>query len=221
MDVTFVIIALIVGFVVITVFSLVALLFVRRRERERERLDSQHIAKTIEDLDTALDSALSEINKLGALIQAEVDEKYKSILFLYNLVEDKQKEIAESADSAVISEMLAQYVEKHGAQLKLITEASVAQISSVAASQKAAVAVAASSSNNVSNLPDIEGDNSNTAVAVATPHEFKKRPKFSNPKHKQIWEMRQKGQEVPEIAKELGIGQGEVKLILDMVDRAS
>jgi len=168
-----------------------ALLYVRRRERERDNKEAERIAKTIEDLDAALNAALAEINKLGALIQKEVDEKYKSVLFLYNLVEDKQKEIEESTDSEVISEMIAQFIDAHSTKLRSIAETSSEPIVF-----------------DVLEKPKINKDE-------------KKCPKFTNPKHKQIWEMREKGQNVPEIAKELSMGQGEVKLILDLVDRAS
>jgi hypothetical protein len=177
---------------VVTVFSLTAMLVVRRREKEFEH--SKSIVKTIDDLDEALNSAVKEINKLGALIQAEIDEKYKSMLFLYNLVEDKQKEIAESADSEVISEMMSQYIEKHGDKLR-----------SIAADVPAVAAVAP---------PKV--------VPTAPPVKKEGKPtKFVSAKHKQIWEMYDGGQNVADIAKKLDMGQGEVKLILDLIERAS
>ena len=122
MNIDVLLVALIIGFTAITVFSLMALIFVRRRERERGDKDAERIAKTIEDLDAALDAALSEINKLGALVQKEVDEKYKSVLFLYNLVEDKQKEIEESTDSEVISDMISKFIDAHSSKLRVIAE---------------------------------------------------------------------------------------------------
>ncbi|MDR0272530.1 MAG: hypothetical protein LBI27_04350 [Clostridiales bacterium] len=188
MAVTIVLVALIVGFMALTVFSLTAMLFVRRREKERD--DSKDILKTIEELDAALDAALNEINKLGALIKEDVDEKYKSTLFLYNLVEDKHKEIVEIVNGEVISEMLAQYIETHGAKLGVVTEASEAG--------------AVSLEKDVGAVPAV-----------------KKVPTFTNPRHKQIWEMKDEGQSLAEIAKELDMGQGEVKLILYLIDRAS
>ena len=195
MDITTILIALIIGCTAITVFSLMALLYVRRRERERDNKDTERITKTIEDLDTALNAALEEINKLGALVQKEVDEKYKSVLFLYSLVEDKQKEIEESTDSEVISDMISQFIDKHSIKLRVDKPDDTTEPATKKPSGK--------SSGKPSEKPK------------------PKNPKFTNPKHKQIWEMRESGQNVSDIAKELSMGQGEVKLILDLVERAS
>ncbi|MCL2225584.1 MAG: hypothetical protein FWB96_11520 [Defluviitaleaceae bacterium] len=206
MNITAILIALIVGFVAVTVFSLMALLFVRRRERERDNTEAERVGKTIQELDAALDDALAEINKLGALVQKEVDEKYKSVLFLYNLVEDKQKEISEAADENTVSEMVARCIDTHNAKLRLIaataSEPLSAERDAVAKTQTDEVEFAVEKSEDIAAVP-------------------KKQPKFSNAKHKQIWEMREQGQNVSAIAKELSMGQGEVKLILDLVDRAS
>lgn len=202
MNITVVLVALIVGFVVITVFSLMSLLFVRRREREKDaaraKEDTERITKTIEELDAALDEALNEINRLGALVNKEIEEKHKAMLFLYNLVEDKQKEIEESADSEVISEMMQKYIETHGEKLKLMSVPMVAAAAGGAAVSADTAAVLA-------NAPE------------ETPAEPVKPPTFANAKHKQIWEMSQGGQKPADIAKELGIGQGEVSLILNIL----
>ena len=214
MDVTTVLIALIFGFMVVTIFSLTALFIVRKREKSRQSIDSERISKAIEDLDAAVDSAIKEINKLGALVQNEIDEKYKSTLFLYNLVEEKQKEIAESSDSEVIAEMVAQYVKVHSEKLKQMTEASVAEVMQVAATAKATQKI----------IHRVEPESIVAEVeSEPSPPEIikpKTPPKFSNSKHKQIWEMRESGKTPTAIAKELNMGQGEVKLILDLLDRS-
>lgn len=194
MAVTILLVVLIVGFLAITIFAVTAMIIVRRREQTREKSDE--IAKTIEDLDKTLDSALSELNKMGELIRTDIDEKYKAILFLYELIESKQKEIEEQADA----ETVAHLTEK--AKLRLIDF-------TIADEPKP------------ENTSSPEGS-SNTAIPETPPASAeKKRPVFINPKHKQIWEMRETGQNISDIAKELGMGQGEVKLILDLADRAS
>ncbi|MCL1844020.1 MAG: hypothetical protein FWF79_09420 [Defluviitaleaceae bacterium] len=206
MGVTVVLVALIIGFMAVTIFALSAMLVVRKREKNRE--DSETIEKTIEDLDSALNSALAEINKLGALVQNEINDKYKSVLFLYNLVEDKQKEIAESADGEVIAEILEQ-------KLKMLAEKAEGSVSSQMVSEK--IASENIASENIASEKTIK----TPEPAGFLPEGKKPASKFTNPKHKQIWEMREGGQKVSEIAKELGMGQGEVKLILDLVERAS
>jgi hypothetical protein len=196
--VTIILVVLIVGFLVVTVFSVAAMLVMRRREKELEI--SKEVVRNVDEIDTALDSALTEINKLGALIQTEIDEKYKSTLFLYKLVEDKQKEIAESSDGEVISEMMAQYIETHGEKLRSMAGAIVLP------------------EDLQQNLAEDEEDDASEDKDETLPQ---KEPKFTNPKHKQIWEKRESGQAVSDIAKELDMGQGEVKLILDLIDMAT
>jgi len=214
LGITIVLVALIIGFMVVTVFSLTAMLVVRRREKERD--DSYKIAKTVEELDTALNAALTEINRMGALIQADVDEKYKSVLFLYNLVEDKQKEIAESADGEVISEMMAQYIEEHGDKLRQLAKPSELGHSEVINSEVTNSEIRLSEPAQTEPAPQVFEN-----FQEKTEPENKKPQKFANAKHKQIWEMRDSGQAVSDIAKTLDMGQGEVKLILDLIERAS
>lgn len=200
LNITVVLIVLIISFLAVTVFSLMALVFVRNRERRRESVDAGHMAKTIEELDTALNVALSEINRLGAVVQSEVDEKYKAVLFLYNLVEDKQKEIEESADGKVISDMIVKYMETHGAKLLHLTEAEI-----LVSDSKISAAEMSPQSRSMDETTSAKPE--------------KKLPKFTSNKHKEIWGMRESGKNVPEIAKELSMGQGEIKLILDLIDK--
>ena len=193
-----VLITLIVCFFALTVFALVSMIILQRNK-------VRSASEVIKELDTALDTALTEINNLGALVQKEVEEKYQAMLFLYNLVEDKQKEISEAADSGVITEMselLEQYLKTHG----------IGTLSAAVNTDAVDEAV-----------PDFEdeADLEDFADFDAPDSLNRKRPDFHNPRHEQIWDMREEGRNVPDIAKELGMGQGEVKLILDLADRAS
>ncbi|MCL2216058.1 MAG: DUF6115 domain-containing protein [Defluviitaleaceae bacterium] len=204
MDIILVI--LIIGFSAITMFSMGALLVLRRREKNHR--DSIDIEKRIADLDTTLDASLSEINKMGTLVLKEIDEKYQAILFMYNLMQDKQKELTNevwnnpngnSESSDVVSEMVAQYIEAHSAKLQLIKDEATA----------------------VADDRDSRSHKEGSGESAPLPLIFTKRPAFSNPRHKQIWEMHEQGLNVPDIARELGMGQGEVKLILELAARAS
>ena len=194
MIVTVILVVLIIGFMAVTIFSLAAMLVVRNREKKLE--EDREIGKTIEELDSALDAALKEINRLGTLIQSEIDEKYKAMLFLYNLVDDKKKEIEESADSEVISEMMAQYIKTHGDKLRLISGEPEENFIE----------------------ENIEKEEENEEVEENIENKPKK---ISNQKHKQIYDMRESGKTATEIAKELKMGQGEIKLILDLIDRSN
>jgi len=197
--VTVILVALIICFMVVTVFSLSAMLIVRRREQKYE--GAQKLEKAISELDSALDTALKEINKMGGLVQADVDEKYKSMLFLYSLVEEKQKEIGE--------------IEANGVAPRVVAgESQAAQGQAYAHAQSPPQPVITSS--------DVVTAAEKEMLAVspaAPPPEPKRPPKFANSKHKQIWEMRESGKAVSDIAREFSMGQGEVKLILEIIDR--
>ena len=205
MNETIILIALIVGFFAITVFALSALLVVRRREQGRH--DSKGADDVVARMDAALDAALIEINKMGTLVKKEVDEKYQSMLFLYNLVEDKKKEIEEIDAPEFDTAMLAQYLENHVSELKLTHEKVEIKQESIGEGVNPLDLLLGR------DAPGLDVDLDSDANA---PGENQKRPTFANPKHEQIWDMRQQGKNIAEIAKELGMGKGEVKLILDL-----
>lgn len=202
-----ILIVLIISFFAITVFSLVALLAVRRREKDRE--DVRSIESAINDLDNALNTALSEINKLGSVAVKEIDEKYQAMLFLYNLVLDKQKDLSEVPDGDVVTEMFERYIETHGAKLRMLSDEL----------NEPPVGNALFGAGGGSDEDDDVGRAQDVGEALR--FSLKQQPDFANPKHKKIWDMRENGRNISDIAKELGIGQGEVKLILDLADRAS
>jgi len=162
----------------------------------RRQLQKHEIVRDVEEavaeMDKAMDAALTEINKMGSLVQKELNDKYNEILFLYNLISDKQKEIHEEGD--IVSEMVEQYLQTHKAQLQVLGADVLSK------TQNATI---------INEQPEV----------INPP--VKSRPKFSNPRHEEIWNMRELGNNVATIAKELGMGQGEVKLILDLADRAS
>jgi len=212
-----------------------ALLYVRRREAERERervlATEDNTQKTIEELDAALDAAINEINKLGSLVQVEIDEKYKAMLFLYNLVEDKQKEIAETTDSKVINKKVEQYIKTHGAKLRLVNENRDTDVRGVISVTddvvdtvdvpRVVAGIEGATGGKVSEIvPMVEEERRIEKQGVNLSAKPVQTPKFTNPKHKHIWELCEGGKSIPEIAKELGMGQGEVKLILNLLDRA-
>lgn len=190
MNETVILVALIVGFFAITIFALVALLAVRKREQATH--DNRGLDDAVARMDAALDSALVEINRIGTLIKSEIDEKYQAMLFLYDMVDKKKEEIAkeiqeiESAaemDTAV----LANYLENHISELKQ-TNAYVS-------------------------------DNFDDAVADSVDITPKPRQNITNPKHAQIWDMHADGKTVHEIAKAMNIGTGEIELILNLYKR--
>ena len=204
MNDTIILVSLIVGFFAITIFALGALIWVRSKEQNRQ--DSKGIDDAVARMDAALDAALVEINKIGSLVKKEIDEKYQAMLFLYDLVDDKKKEIEELDTSEVDATVLAEYLENHVSELKLMQE-KMGEMSDLDASDGGLDMLLGRNSEDVDEGLDSAG-------------EEWKRPVFANPKHEKIWDMHQSGKSISEIAKELRMGKGEVKLILNLAGRA-
>jgi len=188
---TVILIVLAICFLAITLFALVSMFIMRGREQNREEVRA--VEDVVAELDKSLDAAITEINKMGALVQKDITDKHNEILFLYNLILDKHKEIENVKDGDIISEMVEQYLQTHSAQLQLLAEENAI----------------------LNSTPEI------IEVEVEEVKKERKRPVFTNPKHEEIWNRRELGQTNAEIAKDMNIGQGEVKLILDLADRAS
>ena len=178
-----VLIILICLFFGISVYSVGAMFVMHGREQSRQ--DSEEIAKTLVDLDEALNASLAEINKLGALVMKEIEEKHRSVLFLYNLIDEKHKEITsiKHTEPDAISVMVEQFVQLHSEKLTPVSTMSPAPVEMVEISQPA------------------------------------KRPNFSNPTHARIWDLHESGMKISDIAKALNMGQGEVRLIIDLAMR--
>ena len=194
MNETVILVSLIVGFFAITIFALGALIVVRRREQTRH--DSKGMDDAIARMDSALDSALVEINKIGTLVKSEMDEKYQAMLFLYDLIDNKKKEIEEIPE--VDTTMISQYLESHVAKLNMSHSLSEVLEDDI---------------NPIDVLLNREVEEIEEVEVV------RERPVFANPRHAQIWDLRQEGKAVSEIAKEMGMGKGEVQLILNLAEK--
>lgn len=155
-------ISLIIGIMAITVSIPVFIISLRNKKYAREDLDQ--IQALLTQIDEAADTALNEINKTSKLALDEIDEKYQAMLFLYNLLDEKKKELM-SMESSQAS----------------------------AAKRKVPVAPPLSMRS-----PRISGNNT---------------------KHGKVHDMYKSGLPIAEIAQRLNMGQGEVKLILDLAGR--
>ncbi|MBC7959013.1 MAG: hypothetical protein H7X94_04025 [Vallitaleaceae bacterium] len=108
-----------------------------------------------------------ELNEYSEFMKSELDKKHKELLFLYQLIHEKTKEIKSLGDI-------------------VITESS-----------------------------SIE-QNPETDVTLAIPTQAAEIQKFNN--NKMILQLSQRGYSVKDIAQTLEIGQGEVKLVLDLFE---
>ncbi|MCL2189911.1 MAG: helix-turn-helix domain-containing protein [Defluviitaleaceae bacterium] len=253
---TVVIIALSIGMVLTAVAAIGAILWMRNREQKRDEVLQS--AEALATLDEALDDALKELNKVGNLVQKEIGEKYQAMLFLYNLLEEKQK------SQVVLPEKIAADIARAEAEVTAAevvpARAVTPAVPSVEVSAPTVVEVPAMDEPVFppEEADDFEDETDNAgevfeeevpeaevldmlAPAPSTAKEKKAaakkksaskkskevpapapaiqsapRKRASNPKHTRVRELNEQGMSIADIAKELGIGKGEITLILEM-----
>ena len=254
---TIVIVALIIGLTAIVIFSLAAFLFVRRRKYDNRDAELADLA--VRELDAALDAAIKEINRLGVLVKDDVDDKYKSILFMYKLIEERtpvrpahsdNRGSINNAERSLEAGVRPAHSENRGSvnNAERSLEAGVrtahsenrGSVNERGRSLEAGVRVTHSGNRGSINNAErsletgvraTHSGNRGTAVErghsldavplppVAVVPAIKKPPRFSSPKHQQIWKFYESGVAISEIARDFGIGQGEVKLILEIASK--
>lgn len=130
--------------------------------------ESDYSANNIENklkaIDTSVadaDNVIGELSDISSSVFKELDDKYQELLFLYNLVDEKKKELL---GTGVKDELMR--------------------------------------TDNAKGINILVND---TVV-----------PAYKNPKLKKITELERSGMSVGEIAKELGMGKGEVSLIMEL-----
>ena len=295
--VTVVIVSLAVGMVLVAIAAIVAILWMRNREQKRDEVLQS--AEALATLDEALDDALKELNKVANLVQKEIGEKYQAMLFLYNLLEEKQK------TQVVIPEKIAADIARAEVE---VTAAEVVPLRATSKPvdaprkktpptpphesvtlQREREASEVISAPTVVDLPELdppifeepEAETTNTFVEETIKEDAKEnkavekevyvlptdepspvipikkkkvpekketttvvsdglldgvatnknstssevsakpapRKRAANPKHQRVRELHDEGLSVADIAKELGIGKGEITLILEMAGK--
>ena len=160
---TILLVVLIVVLFLITISSVIAMVKLRGKTN----------SVNTERIDAGFDICISELNKMGSLIKSDIDSKYKEILFLYDLIEDKHKQIEalvnQTSTRQVIFEPIVEQQPEPFAPEPFVVESDI--------------------------------------------------PRPIKPNHKAIIQMNERGFSVADIAKELGIGQGEVQLILSIAGK--
>ena len=179
---TVLLVVLIVVLFLTTVVSVIAMVRLRRKADTASG----------ESLDAGFEICISELNKLGNLIKSDLDAKYKEILFLYDLIEDKHKQI-----DALVKNMRKSFDD-------VVEEAEVKEV----------MPAYEELYNFEEFVPQRIPEPYNEPAQIEPEH-----PRSFVPDHKAILQMSEQGLAVADIAKELGIGQGEVKLILNIANK--
>ena len=162
-----------------------------------EKLDKA--MKYIDSSVSEIDKTVEEFNNLTKSVFQEIDEKYQELLFLYTLMDDKKNEIANlysvptKQEPTDIQPMLS----------KTPTSPQPSQTpQSLQTVQSTSVAPMSIST------PQSE--------QAHRPREKSVKNVINNPKLQQIVELEKEGLPLSEIAKRLDMGQGEVRLILEL-----
>jgi DNA-directed RNA polymerase specialized sigma24 family protein len=183
-------ISIIIGFVIVIAFSMAAMFLMRRKEQNTPK--AVDYDEAVGKVDAAADAALTELNKTAELVLKDIDEKYQTLLFLYELTEEKLKAAGTNAE-AEISAAAARRTGRYAAP----------------PAGKPAIRYTASGNNSGRGPLDYTRDK---AARV-------KKPPVLNAKQSQILKLYGEGMASAEIAKVLDIGQGEVKLVIDLAER--
>jgi len=163
------------------------------------------LAQKLDTLETSVYEADEAVHLLGDMsknVFKEFDSKYQELLFLYNLVDEKQKTLAITGneDPVIVRDMLydGSITETDTPAIKRKT-ASVTRPADVPKIGPASI---------VKSSLDITVDDS---TQTETPG--------INPRFAHVLQLSQEGKSVEEIARELDMGKGEIMLILNLGGR--
>jgi outer membrane biosynthesis protein TonB len=205
---TILITILIIVLFVIAAFSLGAVFVLKRREQDADA--AEKLATVTAKMEGQLDGCLKEINELGAVVAQDVDEKHKAVLFLYELIQEKEKDMEKLA-SAVESKPQPEPEPKPEKKPR----------------KKPAPKPQPVVEEEIEPPTEEPTEELNEELTEAPPEQATEEPHeetpaeppvFDNPVHAEIWEMKQAGKTVTAIARSLKIGKGEVQMVLDLVE---
>ena len=145
----------------------------------------------IEETVSEADNVMNEFSALSQNIFDEITAKYKELLYLYELV-DQKKSISEQTPPQVMKQYTSGFSDFSS---KRNNQNNLSDISSQF-----------SNASNRNKTEESNDDIMNFMFAF----------KSANPKHKEITELARRGMSISEISRALNIGHGEVSLVLEM-----
>ena len=218
--------AAIVG-VLLALSAFVFHMITRQPEEEPEKVEQA--------VDAAADAALEEITKTAQSVLDELNEKYNALLFVYQLMDDKKKEIdgGEHAGGELAGDKesgaLAASLDLLSTELD-ISVGDELELYPLAYSDIEGLEAGTGGANSSAKMPDtsvaelamaaIEGINpSDETVAFGTINPAEAQKLIAHPRFDEIKELQDEGLSLPEIARNLDMGQGEVSLIIGLSGR--
>jgi len=167
------------------------------------------LAQKLDTLETSVYEADEAVHLLGDMsknVFKEFDSKYQELLFLYNLVDEKQKTLTitgnegQGQDPVVVRDMLY--------------DGSVAEADTPVIKRKTA------SVTRPADVPKIgPASIAKPSLDITVDDSTKTEAPGINPRFAHVLQLSQEGKSVEEIARELDMGKGEIMLILNLGGR--
>ena len=188
-------------------------------ERIRQAVDliisdktEEVIIKTDDYLSQVANEKIMSVDEFSKQILERLDKNNSDVMFLYNMVTETKEELkTEIANAKKAKEELRKTVEKKSEETVISTvkkQESTSKTSSVSKSEPAKRAV-------VKKEPQEQKPDEIAALLAATMTQELSAVDGDMPKEK-ILELYKKGKSIRDISRELGMGQGEVKLVVDL-----
>ena len=161
-----------------------------------QRKVSDKISEDVNDIIYNADSSLSTMTneKMMALgdyavtVCDEIEKNHKEVMFLYSMLNDKEKELKELVAEA----------EGKASELKKVNDL--------------ALEAYVGTDNELEKMEELEADNSEDSIRLMEEEPVEEEDNTNDI----ILEMKRNGMSIMEIARELGLGVGEVKLVVDL-----
>lgn len=161
-----------------------------------QRKVSDKISEDVNEIIYNADSSLSTMTneKMMALgdyavtVCDEIEKNHKEVMFLYSMLNDKEKELKELVAEA----------EGKASELKKVNDL--------------ALEAYVGTDNELEKMEELEADNSEDSIRLMEEEPVEEEDNTNDI----ILEMKRNGMSIMEIARELGLGVGEVKLVVDL-----
>ena len=191
-------------------------------ERLRETVDrivsektEEVILKTDDYLSQVANEKIMSVDEFSKQILERLDKNNSDVMFLYNMVTETKNELkSEIANAKKVQESLTRIVEKKAEEGKISADTKKKEVvikkPTVTKAENVKKPVVKKEGKEPAKTDDIAA-----LLAATVTMEPDKTTEGDMPKEK-ILELYKSGKSVREISRELGMGQGEVKLVIDL-----
>jgi len=192
-------------------------------ERLREAIDriisektEEVILKTDDYLSQVANEKIMSVDEFSKQILERLDKNNSDIMFLYNMVTETKEELkTEIAAAKKVKEALERSVEQKQVEEKPVTTEPKKKPAATAAVKPRKTEVTKKPTVKKEEKVSVEQDEIAALLAATMALEPETAVEGDMPKER-ILDLYKKGKSIREISRELGMGQGEVKLVIDL-----